>query len=120
MDAAIFLDKDGTLIHDVPYNVDPGRMTLSPGAVAGLRQLQQAGYRLVVVSNQSGVARGYFDETALEGVARRLCHLLEAHQVYLDGFYYCPHHPSGVGAAYRQSCDCRKPLPGMLLRAAAE
>lgn len=111
--AAIFLDKDGTLIDDVPYNVDPARITLAPGAVAGLRRLSRLGYRLLVVSNQPGVAQGRFDVGALEPVRLRLARLLSEQGVHLEGFYYCPHGPD-------EGCACRKPLPGMLLRAAAE
>ncbi len=117
---AIFLDKDGTLINDLPYNVDPRRMILARGAAAGLRLFARLGYRLLVVSNQSGIARGYFGETALPAVQRRLADLMEASQARLDGFYYCPHHPDGVVPRYALACICRKPMPGMLLRAASE
>jgi D-glycero-D-manno-heptose 1,7-bisphosphate phosphatase len=111
--AAIFLDKDGTLIDDVPYNVDPARMTLARGAAAGVRRLSQLGYRLLVVSNQPGVALGRFDAAALEAVGQRLALLLEEQGARLAGFYYCPHGPD-------DGCACRKPQPGMLLRAAAD
>src|SRR4051794_19576821 len=94
-DAAVFLDKDGTLVEDVPYNVDPARIRLGPGAAAGLSALHAAGYRLVVVSNQSGVARGLFPVSALVAVADRLRELLDDAGVPLAGFYYCPHHPDG-------------------------
>jgi histidinol-phosphate phosphatase family protein len=117
---AVFLDKDGTLVDDVPYNVDPAQVRLMPGAGAGLRRLHAAGYRLVVVSNQSGVARGLFPESALAGVEHRLRELLQEEGVPLDGFYWCPHHPEGTVAEYAVACDCRKPAPGLLLRAARE
>ena len=117
---AIFLDKDGTLIEDLPYNVDPQRMVLAEGAGVGLRILARLGYRLLAVSNQSGVARGYFNEAALPAVQHRLTELLEHEQVRLTAFYYCPHHPDGTVQSYSIECECRKPLPGMLLRAAAE
>lgn len=119
-DAAVFLDKDGTLIEDVPYNVDPRRIRLLPGVASGLAQLHAAGYRLVVVSNQSGVARGYFPESALRVVETRIRALLAPAGVPLAGFYYCPHHPDGIVPAYARVCDCRKPAPGLLLRAARE
>lgn len=117
---AVFLDKDGTVIEDVPYNVDPERICLTRGAAAGLRALHTAGYRLIVVSNQSGVARGYFPETALAGVERRLRELLADQGVPLAGCYWCPHHPRGVVPAYTCDCTCRKPAPGMLLQAARD
>jgi histidinol-phosphate phosphatase family protein len=117
---AVFLDKDGTLVEDVPYNVDPTQVRLAPGAAEGLAALHEAGYALVVVSNQSGVARGRFPEAALLGVERSLRRLLAAFGVPLAGFYYCPHHPEGAVPAYTMRCACRKPAPGMLHRAAAE
>jgi D,D-heptose 1,7-bisphosphate phosphatase len=121
---AVFLDKDGTLIEDVPYNVDPSRIVLATGAADGLRLLttSDAGvrFRVVVVSNQSGVARGRFLEAALIGVEARLRELAAACGAELDGVYYCPHHPEGAMAGYRGVCDCRKPAPGLLLRAARE
>jgi D-glycero-D-manno-heptose 1,7-bisphosphate phosphatase len=117
---AVFLDKDGTLIEAVPYNVDPSRIRLVECAAVGLHRLREAGYLLVVVSNQSGVARGLFPERALRGVEARLRELLEMHGVWLDGFYYCPHHPAGIIPEYAVECECRKPAPGMILRAAKE
>jgi histidinol-phosphate phosphatase family protein len=117
---AIFLDKDGTLIEDVPYNVNPALLQLTWRAGSALQMLQQMDYRLVVVSNQSGVARGLFTEAALDGVSARLGALLAQYGVTLDGFYYCPHSPDGAVARYAMHCTCRKPLPGMLLRAARE
>jgi histidinol-phosphate phosphatase family protein len=117
---AIFLDKDGTLVHDVPYNVDPEKICLTSGAAAGLRALCRQGYRLIVVSNQSGAARGYFAPSALEGVRRRPHELLAADGVALDGFYWCPHHPKGVVPELAVACECRKPAPGLLFRAARE
>ena len=119
-DRAIFLDKDGTLIVDVPYNVDPDLIVLAPGAVEGLTRLHAAGYRFVVITNQSGVARGKFTEAALGPVEDRLRELLAGFGVPLAGFYHCPHHPQGSVPEYAVACDCRKPAPGMLLRAAAE
>ncbi len=115
---AVFLDKDGTLIPDVPYNVDPEQIQLAAGAAAGLPLLHAAGYPLIVITNQSGVARGYFSEAALVPLEARLRQLLEQLGVPLSGFYYCPHHPDGVVAEYTIHCDCRKPASGLLLQAA--
>jgi histidinol-phosphate phosphatase family protein len=118
--AAVFLDKDGTLIVDVPYNVDPTLMRLTDGALDGLRILHDAGYLLIVVSNQSGVARGLFREEALGAVEARLRALLAEACVPLAGFYYCPHHPDGHVTPYARACPCRKPAPGLLSRAARD
>jgi histidinol-phosphate phosphatase family protein len=114
----VFLDKDGTLVEDIPYNVDPGLIRLSAGAAEGLRLLHTSGFRLIVISNQSGVALGRFPESALAGVRARLEELLADVGVPLAGFYYCPHHPQGQLPCYTQACFCRKPQPGLITRAA--
>jgi D,D-heptose 1,7-bisphosphate phosphatase len=117
---AVFLDKDGTLIPDIPYNVDVNKVTLSDGVIEGLQTLQSHGYLLVVVSNQSGIARGFFSEEQLNVVRERISGMCSKMGIYLDGFYYCPHHPDGIVSGYDQECECRKPLPGLLLKAADE
>jgi len=117
---AVFLDKDGTLIEDVPYKVDPTQIRLTAGVGIGLRQMHQMGYQLLVISNQSGVARGYFPESALAAVEQRLRALLKPFNVPLAGFYYCPHHPEGTVAEYAIACTCRKPEPGLLIEAAQD
>jgi len=108
---AVFLDKDGTLVENVPYNVDPARIELAAGAGNALRRLRRSGFKLLVVSNQAGVAEGRFSEQALVQVHARLRELLARRGAALDGFYYCPH-------ATNAGCRCRKPRPGLLLRAA--
>lgn len=120
MNKAVFIDKDGTLIHDIPYNVDPELIRLQEGAGDGLKLLKDKGYLLIVVSNQSGVARGYFPEEALVAVKERIQQELRSEGVQLDGFYTCPHHPCGIVDKYTIRCSCRKPEPGLLLRAAAD
>lgn len=120
MTAAVFLDKDRTLVEDVPYNVDPARIRLMPRAGDALRLLAGCGYRLIVVSNQSGVARGYFAENKLTAVEKRLRQLFTAEGAELGGFYWCPHHPEGIVPTYAVWCSCRKPAPGLLLQAADE
>ncbi|HEY0272865.1 MAG TPA: HAD family hydrolase [Chitinophaga sp.] len=120
MRKAVFLDKDGTLIYDVPYNADPEWIFLQESLIHGLQQLQAAGYLLVVVTNQAGVAHGYFPEQHLQIVQARMTALLQEHGILLDGFYYCPHHPEGRMVTYACRCNCRKPLPGMFFRAAKE
>jgi D-glycero-D-manno-heptose 1,7-bisphosphate phosphatase len=117
---AVFLDKDGTLIENVPYNVAPELIRLTPRALEGLRMLTASGYLLFIVTNQSGVARGLFTEDDLKGVERHLQNLLAEAGVELGGFYYCPHLPDGKVADYSLDCQCRKPEPGMILRAAEE
>lgn len=118
--SAVFIDKDGTLVENVPYNVDPDRIALVPGAAAGLVRLAALGYRLFVVSNQAGLALGRFDAAQLDRAWRHLAAMLSQQGVQLDGFYYCPHHPQGSVAQLAVACNCRKPAPGMLLRAAEE
>jgi D,D-heptose 1,7-bisphosphate phosphatase len=95
-------------------------MQLTVGAVEGLRALHAAGYKLIIISNQSGVARGYFPEEALLAVQERSRQMLAEMSVPLTGFYYCPHHPDGSVPGYNINCSCRKPEPGLILRAARE
>jgi D-glycero-D-manno-heptose 1,7-bisphosphate phosphatase len=105
---AVFVDKDGTLVENVPYNVDPAQIALTPGAADGIAALARHGYRVIVISNQPGVGLGKFPLHALDAVQARLADL-----VTLDGFYFCPHAPN-------DGCDCRKPAPGLIERAARE
>lgn len=118
--AAVFIDKDGTLIHDLPYNVDPQRIALREGAGPALARLQEAGFVLIVISNQPGVAYGHFAEAALAAVWAEIARQLQAFGVALAAAYYCPHHPDGRDARYAVACRCRKPQPGLLQRAARE
>ena len=115
---ALFLDRDGTLVEEVPYLHDPGRVVLAQGAGA-LAAVAAAGYALVVVTNQAGVARGLYDEAAVAAVHRRLGELLAGAGVRLDAVLYCPHHPEGTVPGYARACRDRKPGPGMLEAAAA-
>jgi histidinol-phosphate phosphatase family protein len=118
--AAVFIDKDGTLIENVPYNVDPAKIELAAGALPAMQLLHRSGFALFVVSNQAGVALGMFPAEALNAVSRRIRALLAAAAVPLAGIYFCPHHPEGKIAGYTAACACRKPQPGLLLRAARE
>jgi len=117
---AIILDRDGTINEEVGYIGSPEHLRLIPGAAAALRRLQAARFCLVIVTNQAGVARGYFDETALQRVNGHLLALLAAEGVRVAGLYYCPHHPTEGHPPYRRACDCRKPGGGMIRRAAEE
>jgi histidinol-phosphate phosphatase family protein len=114
---AVFLDRDGTLVEEVPYLHDPERLVLLPG-VGELAALAAAGYALVVVTNQAGVARGRYGEEAVAAVHARLRRLLAGAGVRLDAVLYCPHHPEGTVAAYARACRDRKPGPGLLETAA--
>lgn len=106
----VLLDRDGTIIHNREYLADPKLVELLPGAAEGLRSMRALGFGLVVVSNQSGVGRGWFDEACVEVVHARLRQILQAEGVLLDGIYYCPHHPDA-------GCRCRKPRPALVERA---
>jgi D-glycero-D-manno-heptose 1,7-bisphosphate phosphatase len=117
---AVFLDKDGTLVEDMPYNVDPVLVRLKPDAGKALGALAGHGFSLFLASNQSGVARGLFPLDALEAVERRLGELLAPFGVGLTACYFCPHHPEGTVPEFAAECGCRKPSPGLLLRAAEE
>jgi len=117
---AVILDRDGTINEEVGYIGSPEHLRLIPGAAAALRRLQAARFCLVIVTNQAGVARGHFDETALQRVNGHLLALLAAEGVRVAGLYYCPHHPTEGHPPYRRACDCRKPGGGMIRRAAEE
>ena len=115
---AVFIDKDGTLVENVPYNVDPALLRFTPHAIPALRRLADAGFLLVVVSNQPGVAQQRFGLPALQELANALDGRLRRAGVPLAGFYVCPHAPAGEPFGGR--CRCRKPAPGLLLEAARE
>ena len=117
---AIFMDRDGTICEEVGYVNHVSRSRLMPRSVEAIRAANEAGFAVVVATNQSGVARGLFNEDLVRSVHARLKQEVEAGGGRIDAFYYCPHHPREGQPPYRQDCDCRKPRPGMLLRAAAE
>jgi D-glycero-D-manno-heptose 1,7-bisphosphate phosphatase len=117
---AVFLDRDGTVAEEVGYVNHASRLRLLPGSAAAVRRIREAGLLSVVVTNQSGVARDYFTESIVHQTHERLFALLAAEGASVDAVYYCPHHPREGIAPYRQDCDCRKPLPGMLRRAARD
>ena len=117
---AIFLDKDGTLLVNEAYNVDPKRMRFEAGVEAGLRRLAGTRAPMFVITNQPGVALGLFEEDALIGVHLQLARMFETAHAHLNGFYYCPHLARGVRRAYALPCTCRKPQPGLLRQAARE
>ncbi len=117
---AAFIDRDGVINAELGYVWRIEDFHLLPGAVDGLRQLARCGYALVVVTNQAGIAKGRYDEAAYQKLTAHMRGLLAAQGAALAGVYHCPHHPQGTVPAYTRECDCRKPAPGLLLRAARE
>lgn len=117
---AAFLDRDGVINRDLGYVYRREDFEFLPNAIAGMKQLVSAGYRIIVVTNQSGIARGYYDEETFQCLADWMCEALAAEGVPVLAVYHCPHHPDGVVQRLTKVCDCRKPAPGMLLRAKEE
>ena len=117
---AIFLDRDGTIIELRDYLRSLDEIVLLPRAAEGLKLLADAGYLLIIITNQSGVARGYFNEEFVRAANDKLNEMLERRGVAIDAVYYCPHHPMYGSEGYKVDCNCRKPKPGMIDRAAAD
>jgi D-glycero-D-manno-heptose 1,7-bisphosphate phosphatase len=118
--AAVFLDRDGTLIEEVGYLDRPERVMLYPYSAEAIMAFNRAGLQVVMVTNQSGVARGFFTEAVVQEVHAHIARLLANRGARIDAYYYCPHHPDGKVAAYARVCDCRKPGRGLVDRAARE
>jgi D-glycero-D-manno-heptose 1,7-bisphosphate phosphatase len=119
---AVFLDRDGTLNPDPGYIDSPDKIVPYSYSAHAIRRLSEAGHMVVIVSNQSGIARGYFNEETLAEINARLIRLLECEGGRVHGLYYCPHYPETTGSEseYLRECECRKPKPGLLLQAAAD
>ena len=117
---AAFIDRDGTLTEEVGYVNHPGRLRLLPRSAEAIRRLNAAGVAAVVVTNQAGVARGYFSEEVLQATTAELQKQLKRAGASLDGIYICPHHPTEGEPPFRAQCECRKPKPGLVLRATSE
>ena len=117
---AVFLDRDGTINEQMGYINHEDRFILLPGTGRAIKKLNDVDLPVVVVSNQSGVARGYFPRELVETVNRKMVEQLAMDGAVLDGLYYCPHHPKAEVEAYRVDCQCRKPKPGLLIQAAVE
>lgn len=111
---AIFVDKDGTLVEDVPYNIDPKKIEFVTGALEAIHLLLKQDYIFIIVSNQSGIAKGYFSEQELDHYLRHLRQMLTASGIPPHAIWFCPHHPEGKVPAFSISCHCRKPAPGMI------
>jgi histidinol-phosphate phosphatase family protein len=114
---AVFLDRDGTLMVNIDYISDPAQVRVFTATADALKRLKRAGFYLIVVTNQSGAARGYFPVSAITKVNRRLQQKLRAQGTRIDGFFYCPHHPKGTVKSLTKKCDCRKPGTGMVKQA---
>ena len=110
---AVFVDRDGTINVDVHYLDDPDKFEMYPGVGVGVKKLQEYGFKIIVITNQSGIARGYFTEKQLSAVHERMKHEFQKFDVTLDGIYYCQHHPD-------DTCDCRKPNTGLFEKAIHE
>jgi D-glycero-D-manno-heptose 1,7-bisphosphate phosphatase len=117
---AIFLDRDGTLLEEAGYLDRLERLVFFPYSIDAVRLLNRAGFAVIVITNQAGIARGIVRESFVDEAHRHIRERLEAGGAHVDAFYYCPHHPDAVVASLRQDCDCRKPRPGMFRRAAEE
>jgi len=120
MQKAVFLDRDGTIIEDVGYLSDIGQIRILPGAAKALRLLNDNGFKVVIVTNQAGVARGYFTESMANEINEKLVRLLADRGSVVERIYYCPHHIEGIIAKYKKECNCRKPNPGMIEQAVKE
>lgn len=117
MGKAAFLDRDGVINRDTAYIAHWSEFEFLPGAIEGMRLLQEAGYELIVVTNQSGIARGIFSESTYQTLTAKMKATLAEHGVVLTEVYFCPHHPTEGQGPYLMACECRKPAPGMLTQA---
>ena len=117
---AVFLDRDGTIIEEVGYLDRAERVELYPWSIDAIRMFNRAGIAVVMVTNQSGVARGFFSEAVVDDVHARMAAMLAEGGACIDAYYYCPHHPDGSVAEYARACDCRKPGRGLVDRAVRE
>jgi len=117
MHKAVFLDRDGTIIEDVGYLNNPNDIKFIPGSIEAIKQLNKTGYKVIVITNQSGVARGLIAEDMLQTIDKTMQKHILSGGAHLDAIYYCPHHPEHGVYPYKQACECRKPHPGLIKRA---
>ena len=120
MNSAVFLDRDGTISEEVGYLSDPEQLRLIPHSAEAIRLINENSLKTIIITNQAGVARGYFPEEMVSQVHQKMEKLLSARGAHLDDIYYCPHHPEGIVESYRKGCDCRKPASGLLKQASKE
>jgi D-glycero-D-manno-heptose 1,7-bisphosphate phosphatase len=117
MNKAVFMDRDGTIIEDIGYLNHPGAIQFIPGSIDAIKKLNASGYKVIVITNQAGVARGLVSENMLQTIDKTLHKWLLSSGAHLDGIYYCPHHPEHGYYPYKQICECRKPHPGLIKKA---
>lgn len=117
---AVFLDRDGTINEEMGYINHLDRFIILPGAIEAIKLLKRHNFKVIVTSNQTGVAMGYFPESLIEKIHNHLKNILAENGTYLDAIYYCPHHPQAKVAAYSKDCPCRKPKTGLILKAKEE
>jgi D-glycero-D-manno-heptose 1,7-bisphosphate phosphatase len=120
MKGAVFMDRDGTISEEVGYLNELNQLRLIPKSVEAIKLINESGLMAIVITNQSGVARGYFTEEMVHRVHEKMEKLLDERGVHLDGIYHCPHHPEGVVESYRKTCNCRKPASGLLKEASKD
>jgi len=118
MEKAVFLDRDGTIIEDIGYPHERSKIKFLPRVSKAVRLLNENGFKVIVVTNQAGVARGYFTEETVKEINKYIQESLAKERAFIDKIYYCPHHVEGVIEEYRKECYCRKPNPGMIEKAA--
>jgi D,D-heptose 1,7-bisphosphate phosphatase len=117
---AVFMDRDGTINEEVGYLSKLNQLKIFSSTFEAIRIINESGMKAVVITNQSGVARGFFDEDFVNAVHARISEMLQKKGAFIDRFYYCPHHPTEGSGVYKIDCGCRKPEPGMFLKAAEE
>jgi D-glycero-D-manno-heptose 1,7-bisphosphate phosphatase len=120
MNRAIFLDRDGTLIKDEGYQFASNNIEFLSGVITALEKFQSSGYKLIIVTNQSGIGRGYYSEYDMAKFNEQINIELKKHSVFLSAFYYCPHFEGSQKDMYNIKCDCRKPSPGLIIKAAED
>jgi D-glycero-D-manno-heptose 1,7-bisphosphate phosphatase len=120
MGKAVFLDRDGTIVEDTGHLHERNKVRFLPGVDKAVRRLKENGFKVIIVTNQAGVAKGYYTEDTVREINAYVLGLLAQKGAIIDAIYYCPHHTEGVVEQYRKACYCRKPNPGMLERAATD
>lgn len=120
MNRAVFLDRDGTINIEKEYLFRISEFEFIPGAIGAIKELNAAGFKVIIITNQSGIAKGYYGEKDLEKLHNWMEQELKKHGAVIDDIYYCPHHNEYGTGIYKQDCTCRKPKPGMLLKAVTE